>query len=612
SCFLPQDAHSQETDNPWVYHISVDLQSVAPDKDRVKVTIMTPPVNCTKIEYILPEYVPGIPTPVNAGRFVHQFYALDDKGFPLKVTKKSDNVIVLKMRKGAVLKKIEYWVDDTWDMEKTNPRMSDEKFNYVPQPAGTNFQSGSSFVLNHAFLFGYLSGYSSIPYYVSVIHPDDLSASGDWDFHYESPTRESYSANSYAEFVERPVMFSVSDTCGFRSGNIYVHISVFSENEKVTARLVRRLIAAQITSETNFIPDAPPSDYYLLFYFTTPFKTVLNVHGGYGGLAHAHNAFYFLAEQVDEDMLASDLQSQISGDLLHLMRPVDLMTTCGNADFLKPQVSPEWWFSQGTAMYFSWLSAVRDSFVSEEEFMSAVSAKVKLSGLFPLTPIAETKSIVKQSGEPLKREALKARAMLLAMLLDITLTESTGGKTGLREAVMQMNAMNRFYPDSLNFYLERIGGVAVKNFIADYVTGEKSPDLIRSFNKIGWAYAPETIDSVLTFGRFGLLYDEEKDVFFVHNADTTNAFGLRDGDRVVSINGVIVSAGNFDETMGPVYSPKKDEAVDIIFIRGSMNLEITAYPKKTVILVEHLIRMDPAAGSDALLLHQRIFTAVYN
>lgn len=587
-----------------VCKVNIDLLNVSPDKDRVKVTITPPPVQSTVINYILPKYIPGVPGPVDAGRFIHQFYALDDKGFPLKVKKKGENTIVMKMHDGATLKKIEYWIDDTWDAEKPQVKMSDEKFNYVPQPAGSNIESGSNFVINHAFYFGYIEGFESVPYIVTVSKPDAMIGSSALPITPLTRTRDEYRANSYAELIDNPVMYCAPDTVSFLSGNVLLHISVFSENGKVTARQVRKLIAAQIAASTNFIGDQTPQDYEMLFYFTTPFRTVLNIHGGYDGLAHRKSAFYFMPELADEDALANEILRETSGDVLHLWPPLDYRFTDGHSNFLKPQLSEAWWFCKGTNLYFGWLSAVRDSFVSEGEFMGAVSEKIRLLQMTPNKALTDLNMVQQMNANPLQREAINARAMLTAFLLDIQLTEASGGKTGLREAVLYLSTHKKYPADSLEAYLAAFGGEEIHAFFANYVNGYTPLPFNESLSKIGWAYAPEALDSVLTFGKFGLTYDDERDAYFVHNADTSNLFGLRNGDRIISVDHVNVNAMSFDEALSPVYNPKENDEVEIRFIRGEENTIHTAKPATIAILVHYLIRNDPAAGTTALQLHK--------
>ncbi len=591
----------------YSYHISIDLQNVTPDKDRVKVTITPPAIKATVIKYVLPAFVPGVDGPIDAGRFIHQFYALDDKGFPLKVSKKGNNVIILKMRKGATLKKIEYWVDDTWGAEKIKPKESDVKFNYVIQAAGSNIDAGNNYVLNHAFFFGYIVGFSEVPYTITILKPEELKGSSALTIFAESQTRDSYKAVNYKQLIDNPVMYCRPDTCGFLAGNIYVSISTYSENGRVSARLVRRLIAAGITSNANFVPEIGARNFKMIFYFTTPFKTVLNSYGGYGGLAHKNCAFYFLPELVDEDALANELQRQTAGDMLHLLKPLDFQSLCCSDDFLKPQLPKSWWFSEGVNLYFAWLAAVRDSFLSEGEFMGNVSLKIRLAQLAPKKSITDLKTLSAWLKVPLKREAVRSRAMLTAFLLDIRITELTGGKMGLREAVLELDKHEILIDDSLETWLVKMTDPKLADFFHDYVDGIKTLPLMSEFEKIGWAYAPDAVDSVLTFGQFGLLYNDNLDAFFVYNADTNNLFGLRDGDRIVSVDGMIVGSSNFDEALHSVYSPTKDEKVELRFIRKDLNYTASALPYVKAMIVEFLIRKDPAANTDAILRHNRIF-----
>ncbi|MDQ3110327.1 MAG: hypothetical protein M3R17_10570 [Bacteroidota bacterium] len=590
------------------YHISIDLQNVTPDKDRIKITILTPAIKARTIRYVLPAFLPGFAGKVDAGRFLHQFYALDDKGYPLKVSKQGDNIIVMKMRKGATLKKIEYWVDDTWDAEKSKPGQSDAKYNYVPQVAGTNIDAGNNYVLNHAFLFGYLDGFSELPYHITIHKPEDLSASTALKITNETQTRDGYYASSYKELVDNPVMYSRSDTIGFMAGNIYVTISVFSENGRISARLVRRLLATSIISSANFIPEIGGRNYKMIFYFTTPFKTILNTHGSYGGLAHRNSAFYFLPELADEEALSNELQRETAGDLLHLLSPIDFQSMCCNDDFLKPQLSESWWFSEGVNLYFSWLAAIRDSTVNENEFMGFVSSKIRLAQLSPQKPISDVNMLSTWLKIPLRREAMRARAMLIAMMLDIEITERTGGKAGLREVVMQISNKPMMCPDSLESWLIAAARVDLSQFFRGYVDGINTLPLAESFEKIGWAYAPAAIDSVLTFGRFGLLYNDNLDAFFVYNSDSSNLFGLRNGDRIVSVDGTIVGSSNFDEALHAVYTPLKDNEVKLQFIRNDQNFVAKAIPTVQAVLIEYLIRPDAAASTAALSLHRRIFS----
>ncbi|HTL83263.1 MAG TPA: hypothetical protein VL651_16225 [Bacteroidia bacterium] len=610
--FFSFRAAAQNAMNAYSYSVSLDLVNVTEDKDRVRVTIITPAITGLKVKYILPEYIPGVYGKVDAGRFIHQFYAVDDKGFPLRVKKKGTNVIQINLKKGETLKKIEYWIDDTWDMERAKPKTPDDKFNYVTQMAGTNIDAGNNFVLNHAFVLGYLEGLANIPYYVSVTKPEEMEASSALRITHVSHSKDEYSASTYYELLDNPVMYCSPDTIGFQSGDLYFSISVFSENGKISAHQVRRLIGSQLTASANFLSGVTPQTYQLIFYFTTPFKTILNSNGGYGGLPHKHSAFYFLPELADEDELAEELSRVISDDIMHVLSPIDHQSFSGNSDLLQPQFNSQWWFTEGTGMYFGWLATVRDSFVSESDFIGAISSSIKLSLLVPAKPMVDKTMLATMMKTPLNKEAIRSKSMLLAFLLDIEITKATGGSMGLREVVLQLNENGPVSSDSIQKKIIAMTGPSIADFFAKYVNGTEELPLISDLDRIGWAYAPSSIDSVLTFGKFGLLYSDDKDAFVVHNCDTTNLFGLRDGDRILSVDGTIVGLLNFEDALSPVYSPYSDKEVTLRYIRDNQNLEVAARPRINVVQMDYLIKPDPAAGDDAYLLHLRIFYPMQN
>jgi hypothetical protein len=75
----------------------------------------------------------------------------------------------------------------------------------------------------------------------------------------------------------------------------------------------------------------------------------------------------------------------------------------------------------------------------------------------------------------------------------------------------------------------------------------------------------------------------------------------------VSIDGVTVSAANMDEILNTIYSPIDTSPIEVIYIRNNRNERVMAQPYYKTIVIEHLVRLDPACSSDALLLHERIF-----
>lgn len=589
--------------------VTVDLINVAPDKDRIHVTILTPPIEARQVRYVLPAYLPGIGKKVDAGQFVHQFYALDDRGLPVKAVKKNGgNVILLRLGKGRTLRKIDYWVDDTWDTDERGKNYHNDNYNFVPNAVGTSFRAGDQFLLNSAFMFGYIEGYSWIPYRLTVLHDESVNAFTALSSTAYSDNRDEFYAQSYTDLVEYPLFYGAPDTCGFQSDNLYIDIAVYSESRTVTARQIRRYIGAEVAAMTRFLGDVPQQHYKMLFYLVSPKDFKAGTKGVFGGVAHRSSAVYYLLESSEEEQLISTVVRESSGDILKVLALLDPTRNSYGSDFLQPQIKPNWWIADGMKSYFTWIADLRDSVASENEFMAAVSAKMRLYDKVKNKSLVNTREVAKAMKDPLVAEEYKAKAMLTVFLLDIEVTLLSGGQTGLREVVLALNDSSTFRADSLGKYLQKNISADIASFFTAYVKGSQPLPVISSFDKIGWVYSPVALDSALTFGQVSLYYDENADAFYVREADAGNTLTLQAGDRLVSINGIHVDAANLDIALSAIYSPQSTEAVEVIFIRGNRNERVMAAPYFRTMVIDHIVRNDPASSSDAQLLHARIFS----
>lgn len=589
--------------------VTIDLVNVSKEKDRVHVTIITPSINAKKIRYVMPEYLPGIGNKVDAGQFLHQFYALDDRGMPIKVSKKhGGNVVLLKLGKGRSLRKIDYWVDDTWDVDGEGKNYHNDEYNFVPNAAGTSFEGGQQYLLNVPFMFGYIDGYAWIPYRLSVIHDASLQSFTSLNNTETVQSRDEFTADSYSELSEYPLYYGTPDTCGWQSDNVYIDIACYSESGTITARQIRRYLGAEIAAITRFLGSDKLVHYKMLFYLVSPKDFKAGTKGVFGGVSHRRGAVYYLLESSDEEQLYNTIVRESSGDMLKLVPLLDQTQCSGNSDFLKPHVTSSWWISEGMRSYFSWIAELRDSVTSEEEFMNAVSAKIRLAEKIKTKSLTQSAEMAKGMHDPLVAEQYKAKSMLAAFLLDINITQMTGGDKGLREFVFGLCDSVSFRCDSLEKFLVQSVSPDLGTFFSKYIRGSTPLGYIENFGKIGWVYAPTALDSMLTFGQISLYYDETADAFFVRQTIGPNTLTLQAGDRLVSINGVHVDAANLETVLASIYAPQSTEAVEVIFIRGNQNERVMATPYFRTVVIDHIVRVDPASNTDAQLLHARIFS----
>lgn len=606
-CFSLFEVSGQQAVVTHECKVSMDLVSVTKEKDRVRITITPPPIKSRKIRYVLPAYLSGVGKKVDGGQFVHEFYALDDRGQPLKAVKKNGgNVILLKLGKGRTLRKLEYWVDDSWDGED-DKSYHRKGYDHVPNASGTSFDQLSGFLLNPALMVGYFDGYAWIPYRLTVAHTSNVYPFSSLNHVESGINRDEFLANSYNELIEHPIYYGQPDTCGFVSRNVYVDIAVYSESGNVTSRQIRKYIGAQVSAYTRFMGDIREQHYKMLFYFVSPENYKAGFKGVFGGTSHKNSAVYYLLESADEEQMMNMVTRECSGDVLKLLSLLNHSIE-SNGDFLKPQVTSCWWLAEGLKSYFTWLADLRDSVSSETDYMAAVSAKLRLYGPVKNMCLTDVHALEKAMQDPLLAEQYRAKAMLMVFMLDIKLTKWSGGAKGLREIILELNDSANYDCDSIASYISRTISSEVNEFGKRYCAGKIELPVIETLTDIGWAYSPIALDSMLTFGLVSLYYDEVADAFFVRQAEAGNRLKLQNGDRLVSIDGLHVDASNIDAALALIYSPQDIDAVEVIFIRGNQNERVMASPFYRTLIIDHLVRIDPAAGPDAELLHARIFS----
>ena len=134
------------------YKYSVDLNEIK--NDRLTINLATPAMSKDSILFHMPKMVPGTYAIENYGSYLKNFKAYDKAGNELNVTRKDKNSWMIYSAKK--LYKLQYEVDDTWD----SPEIKEEIF----EPAGTNIQKDSLFVLNTFGFFGYFEGMELLKY----------------------------------------------------------------------------------------------------------------------------------------------------------------------------------------------------------------------------------------------------------------------------------------------------------------------------------------------------------------------------------------------------------------------------------------------------------------
>lgn len=592
------------------YTVSLNLSRVK--GDRVKVVVRTPAITDSIIEYVMPAVIPGSYSRKDFGRFIESFTAYSDKGKKLRYTKSGNNVFVISNPRKAKLGRVEYFVNDTWDAEKDpSKKQSDEEFNYIFQPGGTNIDAGRNYVINHQGFYGYLEGHKLIPYEITVTRPDNLYASTSLKVERQKGKDILY-ANDYVYLVDNPVMYCKPDTVSFMAGSTRVTVSVFSETGVVSAKEIKEYITPLSYALAGFFEKMPVDRYMFIMYFSKyGTRTALTKYGGHGALEHSYSSMYFLPELPEAKSRKSMVLSVGSHEFLHILTPLNVHSEeIANFDFRNPKMSRHLWMYEGVTEYFSNLVQVRDSLMSQQDFMNDIRSKMERSKDYPDVSFTDMSRNILSDRYKNMYSNVYQKGALIGFLLDIRLAELSGGSMGLRELMMKLaekyGPSKPFRDEQLIDDIVALSHPQIREYFDSYVVGDKPLPYKEYYSKIGWDYFEEKHDTVLSFGKLSLVFNEKEQQFVLSEADPENVFGLKQGDVLLSVNGKVITVENYQEVLDPLFVVEDPQTVNIRYKRMSEVFSSTGKPAKVVKIRSNVLAENPNATPAQKALRKRM------
>ncbi len=567
------------------YVYQIDLQNVK--EDRVKVLLTPPKMTSSKATFYMPSVIPGSYSRKDYGRFINDFKAFDAKGNRLKVKHKSDNILIIKNAKN--LKKIEYWIDDTWD--DTNA----DKF--VFQPGGSNIEADKNFSINHHAFFGYFKNYKNIPFELEFTKPEGMFSATPLKVKQKNASTDILYAKTYVELVDNPVMICEPDTMSFQVKNTKVLVSVYSPNDVVTAEQLTNYLLPLGSALGNFFGTMPVDKYHFLFYFSDPSSSMMQNKenlGGFGALEHSYCSFYYLPEMNYEPALKTMVQDVCAHEFLHILTPLNVHSEeIEDFNFIKPKMSQHLWMYEGITEYFAMLVQVREGIIDESEFRSKIRGKVREAEKFkPLSFTKMSKKVLKPKYEDAYLNVYQKGA-LIGFALDLLITQKSNGKKDLKDVMMQL--ADRYGPNKPFKDKELIDEFValthpdVGTFFKKYVIGPAQIPYNELFNIIGWEFVRNSERVVYSFGEFGLGFDvEQMAVKFVEVGK--NTLGLEDDDVLVAIEGEAITPDNMRDLLGNyLFARTNDYPIKLQVKRDGKEKELMGAPVKDTLKIENAV-----------------------
>jgi len=541
---LPPAPAIAQTEN---YQIAVDLTKAKDDK--LAVELITPKITENEVIYCMPKIVPGTYSIYDFGRFLSDFKAFNAQGVELAVEIIDENR--WKIKNAKELYKITYRVEDSYDTSKDN---------FIFEPAGTNIEENTNFVLNTHGFFGYIDGMKRNDYEVNITKPEGFFGATSMQNVGTTANVDRFVMEDYMQLADAPIMYAKPDTTILQVGDTEILIAVYSGKKKLTSKFVAEQITPILNAQKEYLGGKlPVSRYAFIIYLFQGFSG----SGSMGALEHSYSSLYYLPE-IEPDDLAQFIKDVAAHEFFHIVTPLSIHSQeIHDFDFINPKMSKHLWMYEGCIEYFAGHVQVKYGLMSQEDYFNVILGKINEAKSYkdklPFTIMSKGCLHEHKS----QYQNVYAKGALIGMCLDITLRKLSGGSYGIQQLILDLaKQYGKDKPFNDEELFDRIIEVSkqpeLRKFFTDYVEGENPLPLKEIFKSVGLKYdITEKVPS-LSLGM-QLSFDEATGYFTIDEIDEANAkTGIQKGDFVVAINKDKVTQQNYRDVFDQVKKNGKE------------------------------------------------------
>ncbi len=534
-----------------MHSYAIDLTQVV--NDRVKVSVDAKLVQWTAsnqrtYNFHFPATIPGTYATLDYGRFIDDFSAYDVDGAPLRVKRKGNTFTIY-----GKPQRLEYWAEDTFDAQI--------RTNKVFEPAGTNNQEHTNFLLNAAGYFGFFEGQEELPVSLEITRSPSLFGLSAMESYSYGNTQNFYARN-YHEFLDCPVMVSRPDTTSFKLGGAKVTIGVFTENGRELSTEIYEQVETSMKAIEAFLQgNLPVENYVFIFYikdhtefeglFTgqeikigTIIKAIRTLVGkGFGALEHGNSSVYYLPDFGGTTVL-DGMADVCIHEFFHILTPLGLHSEeIGNFNYINPKMSQHLWLYEGITEYFAGISQLKGQVITETSYVrSLLRGKIRTADRYPTEKMSFTEMSENVLKKPYKKQYAQVyqRGALMGALLDIRIMELTHGEKDLHDVVLALRDTygpeNSFKDDAIIAEFVALVHPDLQQFFDDYVTGRKELPIKSYLEKVGIAYdrrynGPVVMDPIRDKG-YKTRMVRTKDYIEIKKVPKEHPYQLQEGDRI--------------------------------------------------------------------------------
>lgn len=546
------------TQNPIV--TSIDITKVTDDK----LPVVINPGRFTEetVTYHMPRVIPGTYSLGSYGRYIDDFKALDYEGKELTFTHPDDDTWVITNAKQ--LDKLEYYVNDTFDMEVRGGIGEEVPFS----PAGTNIEP-NNYMLNLFGFIGYFQNFVDAQYTLDVTapatfnHSSALQSTGMKSGSDGTSITHTYIAPRYFDIMDNPMMYGKLDIQEFMVGDIKIVLSVYSPNKLHTAASLKETVFKMMEAQKAYLGDVNSTPRYDIFLYLAENKE--NAPKGFGALEHHKSTTVVLPEASSKEMLAKSMIDVVAHEFFHIVTPLSVHSEdIQYFDYYKPTFSKHLWMYEGVTEYFAQHFQIHQGLISNEEFYAELMSKIATSNFFDDT-MSFTLMSQNIMDEPYDKNYINvySKGALIGMCIDILLREESNGQRSMLSLMKELSnkyGVNKpFKNDELIAEITKMTYPSVGNFLKEHVEGTTPIDYKEFFKKVGLKIEEAQVETNFIQGGNGFIFDADQvkmELFFSEGV-LENSFwaeqGALPGDVIKEIGGKEFTLENAQMLLGSMY-----------------------------------------------------------
>lgn len=545
-CFISIEFQSSAQQ---MYKYNIDLTRVI--DDQLQVDLLCPAIAKNEINFYLPKIVPGTYMNSNYGKYVHNLKAFNKEGKELPVIEAGDNGWLIK--KANTIYRISYHVEDTWDATIKNK---------VYSMCGTSFEEGKNFILNTPGLFGYFEDMKKIPFEISFIKPAGFYGATGLIPSSAGNNKDVFICNNADHLYDSPIMYSLPDTTSVRVGNADVLIAVYSPKKLATSKFIAASLNKLLVGAKDYLGGKLPVDKYaFIFYFNGEQKQQETS----GAWEHSYSSFYSLNEEPEKDAIENILDIS-SHEFFHIITPLTISSReVKEFNFNETVLSKHLWLYEGSTEYTAHHVQVWAGLKTPEEFLQTLSQKINTSRSYFNDSLSFTELSKESAGKWADQYVnVYLKGAMISACLDLYLLKLSDAQYGIKDLKHDLSVKygkDKFFEDKDLFdIIAELTFADVKDFFAGYVTGNKPLPYKDFFAMAGVEYIPEEAYKAFTLGAIQLTPTNEGKISIGTKGmnDFGKKLGYQDGDELISVNDLMVTAENAGKVTDQLFASMKE------------------------------------------------------